>query len=261
MNVTRTFDLLERYKENFQKDDALCFKQNGSWIKFSSQDYIEYSYNFCYGLHELGFRGGDKIVIVANNRPECNFIDMGMAMLGIIHVPVFASLNASEYEYIFRHSGAKMIIISDNRLFKSVSLAFNSPGFSASVYTIDEVKGAGSWLEIVEKGKLCSEQTKKDVESIRKKIRPEDFATLIYTSGTTGKPKGVMLSHRNLVSNFISAAGVFNLKPTDKYLSILPLCHVGGRLGNYQTQFSGSSIYYAENMGSIAVNMMEIRPD
>jgi long-chain acyl-CoA synthetase len=261
MNVTRTFDLLERYREKFQKNDALCFKQNGTWIKFSSQDYIEYSFNFCYGLYELGFRRGDKIVIVAGNRPECNFIDMGMSMLGIIHVPVFASLNASEYEYIFRNSGAKMIIISDNRLFKCVSPAFNIPGFSASVYTIDEVKGAGNWLEIVEKGKLCSEQTKKDVETIKKQIRPEDFATLIYTSGTTGKPKGVMLSHRNLVTNFISAAGVFNLKPSDKYLSILPLCHVGGRLGNYQTQFSGSSIYYAENMGSIAVNMMEIRPD
>lgn len=260
MNVTRTFDLLDRYKENFQKDDALCFKQNGSWIKFSTQDYIEYSYNFCYGLYELGFRRGDKFVIVASNRPECNFIDMGISMLGIIHVPVFASLNASEYEYIFRNSGAKMIIISDKRLYKCVSLVFNSPGFSANVYTIDEVKGAGYWLDIVEKGKLCSEQTKRDVEIIKNQIRPEDFATLIYTSGTTGKPKGVMLSHRNLVSNFISAAGVFNLKPADRYLSILPLCHVGGRLGNYQTQFSGSSIYYAENMGTIALNMTEIKP-
>lgn len=261
MIVTRTFDLLDRYKQNFQKDDALCFKQNGSWIKFSTQDYIEYSYNFCYGLYELGFRRGDKFVIVASNRPECNFIDMGISMLGIIHVPVFASLNASEYEYIFRNSGAKMIIISDKRLYKCVSLVFNSPGFSANVYTIDEVKGAGCWLDIVEKGKLCSEQTKRDVEIIKNQIRPEDFATLIYTSGTTGKPKGVMLSHRNLVSNFISAAGVFNLKPADRYLSILPLCHVGGRLGNYQTQFSGSSIYYAENMGTIALNMTEIKPD
>ena len=92
-------------------------------------------------------------------------------------------------------------------------------------------------------------------------IDPETFATLIYTSGTTGKPKGVMLSHKNLVSNFISAAAVFNLKPTDKYLSILPLCHVGGRMGNYQTQYSGASIYYAESMGTIAVNMQEIKPD
>jgi long-chain acyl-CoA synthetase len=261
MNVTRTFDLLDRYRENFQKDDALCFKHNGSWIKYGTKEYIDYSYYFCYGLYELGYRTGDKIVTVANSRPEWNFIDIGMSMLGIIHVPVFTSLSTSEYEYILRDSGAKMIIISDNRLYKFVSPAFNKPGFSVSIYTFDEVKEAGNWLEIVEKGKLCSKKTREDVEAIKNQIRPDDLATLIYTSGTTGKPKGVMLSHRNLVSNFISAAAVFNLKPTDKYLSILPLCHVGGRLGNYQTQYSGAGIYYAENMGSIAVNMAEIKPD
>jgi len=261
MNVTRTFDLLDRYRQNFQKDDALCFKQNGVWIKYSTQEYIEYASNFCYGLYELGYRKGDKIVTVANNRPEWNFIDIGMSMLGIVHVPVFTSLNAAEYEYVIGNSGARIIIVSDKKLFKCVRPAFNSPGFSAKIYTFDEVEGAGSWLKIVEKGKSCSEKTRHDVGIIKNQIRPEDFATLIYTSGTTGKPKGVMLSHKNLVSNFISAAAVFNLKPTDKYLSILPLCHVGGRLGNYQTQFSGASIYYAENMGSIASNMMEVKPD
>ena len=87
------------------------------------------------------------------------------------------------------------------------------------------------------------------MKQLKSTIRPDDFASLIYTSGTTGKAKGVMLTHRNMVSNFLSAASVFNLKPEDKYLSILPLCHVGGRLGNYQTQYSGASIYYAENMG------------
>jgi long-chain acyl-CoA synthetase len=261
MNVTRTFDLLDRYKENYQKDDALCFKQDGSWIKFSTQDYISYSYNFCYGLFELGYRKGDKIVTVANNRPEWNFVDAGMSILGIVHVPVFTSLNTSEYEYIIKNSGASMIIISDKKLLKCVWPKLNDKEFSIPFYTFDKVEGARNWLEIVELGKSRSEKVRMEVEAIKNHIRPEDFATLIYTSGTTGKPKGVMLSHRNLVSNFISAAGVFNLKPTDKYLSILPLCHVGGRLGNYQTQFSGSSIYYAENMGSIALNMAEIKPD
>ena len=122
MKTTRTFDLLDRYREKFPKDDALCFKQNGEWIKYSSQDYIDYSYNFCYGLYELGFRKGDKIVTVSNNRPEWNFIDMGMSMLGIVHVPVFTSLNAAEYEYIIKNSGAKMIIISDKKLFKLSAL-------------------------------------------------------------------------------------------------------------------------------------------
>ena len=261
MNVTRTFDLLDRYRENPPKEDALCFKQNKAWKKFSSQEYIGYSCNFCYGLYELGYRKGDKIVTVSHSRPEWNFIDIGMSMLGIVHVPVFTSLNTAEYEYIIRNSGAKMIIVSDRKLFKCVSPAFGRSEFSGGIYSFDDVEGARNWMEIIEKGKSCSEKTKQEVESVKNQIKPEDFATLIYTSGTTGRPKGVMLSHKNLVSNFISAAGVFNLKPTDKYLSILPLCHVGGRLGNYQTQYSGSSIYYAENMGTIASNMLEIKPD
>jgi Long-chain acyl-CoA synthetases (AMP-forming) len=261
MEISRTFDLLERFREINQKEDALCCKENGAWKKYSSQEYIDYSVNFSCGLYELGLRRSDKIVTVSANRPEWNFADMGMSMLGIVLVPAFTSLNASEYEYIIRDSGAKMIIISDNKLFKSVSPAFNYPGFSAMVYTFDDIKGAKNWMEIIDKGKSCPEKTRQEVEIVKNQIRPDDFTTLIYTSGTTGKPKGVMLSHKNLVSNFISAAGVFNLKPTDKYLNILPLCHVGGRLGNYQTQYSGASIYYAESMGTIASNMAEIKPD
>jgi len=97
MQTTRIFDVLDRYREKFPKEDALCFKQNGEWVKFGSGDYIEYARNFCYGLYELGYRKGDKIVTVSNNRPEWNFIDTGMTMLGIVHVPVFTSLNSSEY--------------------------------------------------------------------------------------------------------------------------------------------------------------------
>lgn len=261
MDVLRTFDLLDRYKELFIKDDALCFKQNGEWIKYSSGDYIQYSYNFCYGLYDSGMRRGDKIIIISGNRPEANFVDIGMSMIGVVIVPVFTSLSNAEYEYIIRNSGAKMILISDNKLYKCLAPALSAAGITTGIYTFDDIKGASSWMEIVEKGKVCSEKTKAEVEEIRKLISPEDLSTLIYTSGTTGKPKGVMLSHKNLVSNFISAAGVFNLKSSDKYLSILPLCHVGGRMGNYQTQYSGSSIYYAESMGTIAVNMQEIKPD
>ena len=94
-------------RENFQKDDALCFKHNGNWIKYSSKEYIEYSYNFCYGLYELGLRKGDKIITVSSNRPEWNFVDMGMSMIGIVHVPVFTSLNADEYEYIIQRLRCK----------------------------------------------------------------------------------------------------------------------------------------------------------
>jgi len=182
-------------------------------------------------------------------------------MIGVVHVPVFTSLSPSEYEYIIRDSGARMIIISDKKLFRTLESVLAEPGISCPAYTFDEIEGTANWIEIIGKGRHCSAQTKQEVEEVKNTIAPGDFATLIYTSGTTGVPKGVMLSHRNLVSNFISAASVFNLKPTDKYLSILPLCHVGGRMGNYQTQYSGASIYYAESMGTIALNMKEIRPD
>jgi long-chain acyl-CoA synthetase len=261
MTVNRTFDLLDRYRDNPPKDDALCFKQNGVWLKYSSGEYIEYSYNFCYGLFELGLRKGDKIITISSNRPEWNFADMAMSMLGIVHVPVFTSLNTPEYEYIIKDSRAKMILISDKKLYKCVSLSVKNVASLANVYTFDEVEGVSNWMEIIDAGKKCSEETRDKVEIEKKLIGSETFATLIYTSGTTGNPKGVMLAQKNLVSNFISAAAVFNLKPADKYLSILPLCHVGGRMGNYQTQYSGASIYYAESMGTIAVNMQEIKPD
>jgi long-chain acyl-CoA synthetase len=261
MNITRTFDLLDRYKDNFQKDEALCFKKNGEWIKYSSQEYIDYSYNFCWGLYELGLRKGDKIITISTNRPEWNFIDMGMSMLGIVHVPVFTSLNVREYEYILKDSKAKLIIISDNKLLKCVCPALKNETSYSDIYTFDNIQAVKNWMEIVDRGKISSAKTRKVAADEKKLITPDTFATLIYTSGTTGIPKGVMLSQRNLVSNFVSAASVFNLKPEDKYLSILPLCHVGGRLGNYQTQYSGSSIFYAENMGTIAINMQEIKPD
>ncbi len=261
MTVSRTFDLLERYRELYDKDDALCFKHNGVWKKFSTREYIEYSHNFCYGLYDLGFRKGDKIITVSANRPEWNFVDMGMSMIGVVHVPVFTSLSSAEYDYIIRNSGARMVIISDKKLYKTIAPVLSDSTITARVFTFDEIPGARNWLEIAEKGKQCTEMTRQAVEKEKEGITPEDFATLIYTSGTTGTPKGVMLSQRNLVSNFISAASVFNLKPSDKYLSILPLCHVGGRMGNYQTQYSGSSIYYAESMGTIAANMKEIKPD
>jgi len=261
MSVERTFDLLDRYKESPVKEDALCSKENGVWVKYSSTDYINYSYNFSYGLLEMGLKKGDKIMTVSNNRPEWNFVDLGMAMIGVIHVPVFASLSASDYQYIINHCEAKMIIVSDKKLFNNISHELSSIGNAIRVFSFDDINGVKSWKEIIETGKLNAEKHIQTVESIKNSVQPDDFASLIYTSGTTGRAKGVILTHRNMVSNFLSAASVFNLKPEDKYLSILPLCHVGGRMGNYQTQYSRSSIYYAENMGTIALNMAEIKPD
>ena len=261
MKITRTFDLLERYRSFPAKDDALCFKQHGEWTRYSSQEYIDNSTNLCYGLHQLGIRKGDKVITISANRPEWNFADLGMAMLGVVHVPVFTSLSTPEYEYIIKDSGAKMVLVSDAKLLRTVEPAVRATGSNIGLYTFDEVNGTANWKEIIKKGMDCPPETRQEIDKQKQDIDPETCAVLIYTSGTTGKAKGVMLSHKNLVSNFLAAAEVFDLKPENKYLSILPLCHVGGRLGNYQTQYSNTSIYYAENMGTIAANMQEIKPD
>lgn len=261
MNVERTFDLLARYRENFVKEDVLCAKQGGTWVKYSTDDYVNYAYHFSYGLLDMGMKQGEKIITVSGNRPEWNFVDMGMGMIGVIHVPVFTSLSTDEYKHIIEHSEATLIFVADKKLHKVVAPAAAACNRIVQIFSFDEIEGVKNWKEIVASGKLNSEKYSQKVEAIKAAIHADDFASLIYTSGTTGQSKGVMLTHRNMVSNFLSAAKVFRLSPNDKYLSILPLCHVGGRLGNYQTQYSGASIYYAENMGTIAANLSEIKAD
>ena len=261
MEITRTFDLLTRYQNNFMKDDALAVKQSGKWVKYSTQQYIDFAYNMCYALLSMGFKKGDKIASVSNNRPEWNFIDMGMAMIGVVHVPLYTSLSSDEYENILKHSDARFVFISDKSLVKKLKPVIEKVSNVESYYTFDIIEGEKHWSEIVAVGKKNEEKYKDELEKIKSEIQPNDFASLIYTSGTTGTSKGVMLSHNNLVQNFLAAAEIFALTPEQKYLSILPLCHVGGRMGNYQTQYSGCSVYYAENMGTIARDMKEIKPD
>ena len=260
MEITRTFDLLERYRKQFDKPDALVSKKKGQWVKVSSREYIEDATLFSYGLLSMGFKKGVKIATISVNCPEWNIADMGMAMAGVVHVPVFNTLCVGEYQYIFEHSGVKAILVSDQNIYNCIEPALGTMD-RGMVFSFSPVEGITSWLEIIERGKENREKFREELEEIKNSIRPDDFTTLIYTSGTTGQSKGVMLSHRNLVQNFLVAARVFGLRPDEKYLSILPLCHVGGRLGNYQTQYSGTSIYYAENMGSIAKNMKDIRPE
>jgi long-chain acyl-CoA synthetase len=259
MEPTRIFDLPDRFLSLYPDADVFAAKVEGQWIKYIAQDYYNLSRWFALGLLELGFKKGDKIASVTNNRPEWNFIDVGMTMIGVVHVPVYTSLNSDEYLYVLGHSDARMVIMSDSKFFENIKPVCDKLETVEWVYTFNKTDRSKHWMEVVEKGKQCQPDTIEKLEEIKKSISPSDPAVLIYTSGTTGTSKGVLLSHDNLVSNFKAAAEVFNLGPSDRYLNILPLCHVGGRMGNYQTQYSGACIYYAENMGTIAVNLKEIR--
>ncbi len=258
--VTRTFDFLDRYKEKFpDKEDALAGKKDGKWIKYSSQDYIDNSNYISFGLMAMGLKKGDKIATISNNRPEWNFLDMGMAQLGVIHVPFFTTLHNDEYEHFIEHSGAKMLFISDKSIWDKVKKLPGKIEQLEKIFSFDELKETESWKNVLELGKKSTDK-QEELQKIKGSIDPLDCVTLIYTSGTTGTSKGVMLSHRNMVSNAVSVAGVFRLQPDHKYLSILPVCHVGERMGIYQTQYSGCSIYYGENLGTIARDLQDIKP-
>ena len=259
MIPTRNFDLLERFTTLFPGRNALAEKIDGQWKFYTSEDYSQIAHQFAYGLLELGFSKGDKIMTVTNNRPQWNFVDMGMSMAGVIHVPVYTSMNAEEYAYIMDHSDARMVIVSDLKLYERIRPESQKIKKVEHFYTFDHIQGAHHWSEVLELGKKATSQTREKLEEIKMKTDPEELVSIIYTSGTTGRSKGVMLSHKNLASSYLAAAGVFRLDENDRYLSIIPLCHVGGRLGNYQTQYSGTCIYYAESMATIASNLKEIQ--
>lgn len=261
MSVTRTFDLLERYRNQFVKSDVLAAKKDGEWIKYSSHDYLDFSTWFASGLLELGYQKGDKIITVSHNRPEWNFMDMGMAMIGVIHVPVYPTISADEYRHILGHSDAQTIIISDRLLLNKIKPVIKDCPSIQTIYTINNIDGEHNWSEIVEKGRLCVDKNQQKLTDAMNSVTPDDVVTLIYTSGTTGTPKGVMLTHQNLVTNFIATSKVQILDSRHKVLSFLPLCHVYERMMNYHFQYLGISIYYAENLGTVTQNLIEIKAD
>jgi long-chain acyl-CoA synthetase len=259
--VTRTFDLLNQYQEKFpDKPDALAGIENKKWVTFSSKEYIENSNLLSYGLLALGIKKGDVVATITNNRPEWNFVDMGIAQVGAIHLPIFTTLDSEGYKHILTQSRPKVIFLSNASLAVKIEFLKNDLP-ETSLFTFDKEENFDHWLKIIESGKQNEAILKDQVESIKKEILPKDWVTLLYTSGTTDNSKGVMLSHENLMTNAAAAAEVFNLKPEHKYLSFLPLCHVGERMANYQTQLTGCSLYYAENIGTIARDLKDLKPN
>lgn len=261
MNVTRLFDILELYRYSYaDKEDAFARNDNGTWIKYSSADYIRFSEWISSGLIEMGFKKGDKIATISPNRPEWNFMDMGMAQVGVVHVPIYPTLSVEDQEYILRHSEARMLIVADKMLLQRIKPVLEKVREVKYLYTFNDIEGEKNWKEIVETGEKNYAVNQPVIEEIRKSIDENDLLSIIYTSGTTGSPKGVMLSHKNILSNAKTTAGMLPLDSSHRALSFLPLCHVYERMMNYNYQLNGLSLYYVENLGKIGDFVKEIKP-
>jgi long-chain acyl-CoA synthetase len=260
MEITRVFDLLDNYRELYSyKDNVLSGKENGTWVKYSASDYIELSDDFSCGILSMGLAKGDKIVTVSNNRPEWNFIDMGTAKAGVIHVPIYPTLSKDDYYYILNHCQPKILIVSDKLLYEKLKPIAGMANIT-KIYSINQIEGIENWQIILNNGRENKERLMPELQKIKDGIKPDDLFTLVYTSGTTGFPKGVMLSHNNMVNNFRETSKHLPYGAEITAMSFLPLSHIYERMVNYLYQFKGINIYYAENLSTISDNLNEVHP-
>lgn len=260
MELRRTFDILDYLRNNHgDKSDMLSAKRDNRWVQFSVNEYRTTAKLFSLGLLAMGFQKGDKIITATNNRPEWNFVDMGMSMIGVVHVPVYPTISDDEYRYILKHSDAKMVIVSDQALYNRIVIIAKEVPAIQWVYTFNCIGNVPNYEEVIKLGAKEKARWNGEFHERKNSITPDDTVSMIYTSGTTGQPKGVMLSHNNFMSNVDGVYDLFPLFSTDRIISFLPLCHVFERMVNYLFQVRACSIYYAENLGTISANMVEIQ--
>ena len=258
--ITRLFDFPQYQLEHFDLDTAFCTKYGEEWVKTSTREFIRSVDQFSRGLLNMGVTAGDKIALISTtNRTEWHIADMGILQTGAINVPIYPTISEEDYAYILNHSGSSYCIVSDKDLYDKVSSIRDMVPGLKEVFTFDQIEGSRNYREILESGK--NESNQKDLEAAREKVQAADLATIIYTSGTTGRPKGVMLSHHNIVSNVLASKERVPLSPGDSALSFLPICHIFERMVTYLYQYCGISIYFAESIEKISDNLKEIRPN
>jgi len=259
MEVTRLFDILENYLIKYpDQDTALACKREGVWLKFSIQEYVELTNNISYGMIELGIVPGDKVGIVSSNRPEWNMIDFATMQIGAISIPIYPTITREDYRHILNHAEMKMIFIEGKELRNKLKPILPEVKTLKEIYTFVDQGEEFNYLEqLIELGKKHPQPDR--LAKLKTAVQPSDLATIIYTSGTTGNPKGVMLSHSNILTN-VKKLSVIPSKWNNRALSFLPLCHAYERMLVYLYQYLGMSVYYAESLGTIAENIKEIKP-
>ncbi|MCF6132484.1 AMP-dependent synthetase/ligase [Flavobacterium wongokense] len=259
--ITRLFDFPYHQLENYNLNDALVTKQNGQWIKTSTKEYIEKANTISRALLRMGIQKNDKIAIISsNNRTEWHIMDIGVLQTGAQTVPIYPTISETDYEYILNHSEAMYCFVSDDEVLDKVNQIKGNVPKLKEVYSFNQIAGCKNWSELLELGK--DESNQNEVEERKNKVQPLELATIIYTSGTTGKPKGVMLSHNNIVSNVLDSAERIPFDAgKSRALSFLPICHIYERMVTYIYQYYGVAIYFGESIEKISDNIKEVNPN
>ncbi|MDL2145347.1 long-chain fatty acid--CoA ligase [Flavobacterium tructae] len=261
VSITRLFDFPYYQQETYNLQVALATKKNGVWEKTSSQEYIAKANAISRALLRMGVQKEDKIALItSNNRTEWNIMDIGILQTGAQNVPIYPTIAEEDYEYILNHSGSIFCFVSDTEVLDKVNAIKANVPTLKEVYSFNEIEGCKHWSELLTLGEDDSNQS--EVEARKDSIKPEDLATIIYTSGTTGRPKGVMLSHHNIVSNVLDSAPRIPFDPgKSSALSFLPICHIFERMILYIYQYYGISVYFGESIDKISDNLKEVRPN
>lgn len=264
MTIKRLFDIPHYALAKYPKTDMFVTKYNGEWKKTSTQEFINEGNKISRGLLKLGIKPGDKIALITtNSRTEWAIMDFGLSQIGVVSVPVYPSISPEDYEFIFNNAEIQYCFVSDKELLNKVmKVKHNIPSLQG-IFTFDKISGAANWSEILDLGE--DESTQIEVEDLSNAINTEDLATIIYTSGTTGRPKGVMLTHNNIVSNVLGSIPRIPKKKSLDYketraLSFLPICHIFERMLFYLYQYNGFSLYFAESIEKMGENVKEVKP-
>lgn len=264
---TRLFDCIEYQLGKYPKEDMIAAKENGVWRKYGTKNIQEKVNQLTAGLLSLGVSGNDmtvdrrdKIAIISNNRPEWLITDMAVQQSGAILVPIYPTTNPNEIEFIFNDAGVKYVFVSNDELLHKIRVIQPNVPSLKNIYTFNQIDGADHWSKVLD---LAPNTSSAEMEKIKASIKKDDLATIIYTSGTTGVPKGVMLSHHNIMSNVFNSieSFPFDEAPQFRALSFLPLNHIFEKLISYIYMYSGISIYYAESFETIGDNLRELKPD
>jgi long-chain acyl-CoA synthetase len=257
MHITRVFDLLPFLKMYYPEKTIFAAKEQGKWIHYATDELIRNADEVSLGLLKLGIKKDDKIANMSPNRPEWNFVDFGMMQIGAVHLPLYPTLAEADLKYILNDSGTKVVFVANEELYRKIqSVAPEVPSLQ-HIFSYEHIAGVRHWTELKDMGDPA-DMVK--VEEYKSQVAPDDLLTLIYTSGTTGNPKGVMLTHDNLVSNF-KASNPLVPEGSHTALSFLPLSHIFERMVVYMYLSKGVTVYYAESLDTIAANLKEVKPE